>query len=159
MKKTILALLLIVCQCENSYSQPASVKINEAFARIKCNDCNSIKPNIDCSSVDSCYASYKNYHLTLTKWIESISMDRAVYLNNKSFKLVRIRNKEEDVITSRKDFPDYNESKFFLREKQKIIIIVSNLPSCTGISCQYRICQILDLEQNICYEKIIRCEK
>lgn len=50
---------------------------------------------------------------------------------------------------------DYINSEFYLSRKKRLLIIISSLPSCTGISCSYRYLQAIWYSKGDSYEYIV----
>lgn len=115
-----------------------------------------IEPNIDCYSVDTCYIKHGKINITAIRAVSENNVKKFL-LNNKKLSIKTLNNKEEGLYIESVEFPDYENSAYYLLGNKLYIINV--IPFCTGIACQYRYAQIFDITNKIVIEKKIMWDK
>lgn len=116
-----------------------------------------IKPKVSCFEVDYCTVRYFDYNLKFAKCNGDSLLYRRIFLNNQEIKIVSFKNGEYE--TNEFTFPEYEFSTYIFDRKKGLLKIMSSLPNCTGIACQYQMFQLIDLKDKICYEKIVKYYK
>ncbi|BDB55413.1 hypothetical protein GENT5_17180 [Flavobacterium ammoniigenes] len=115
-----------------------------------------IEPKIDCYSVDSCYIKYDKINIIAIKPI-SENVIKKFLLNKNVLSIKTLYNKEESLSIENVEFPDYENSIYYLFKNK--LYIINTIPFCSGISCKYRYAQIFDLKNKIICEKKIKWDK
>jgi hypothetical protein len=116
-----------------------------------------IKPFVDCFSVDTCFVEYKAERLAFVKL--SNGNARQVFFNDRRIDIISMFNDIEQLEIDSNEFPDYTNSIFLFNKIKKTFIIVSSIPNCTGLSCKYRLIQVIDLINLKCYEKKVKWDR
>ena len=156
MRKIVLFIAFAIAyKCVNA--QKNESYFNNTLSKVFSSKHLEINPFIDCFAVDTCFIKYKAHRLAFVKFINGNA--RGMLINERKIDFISIYNDREHLEVDRNEFPDYTNAIFLYIKNKKTFIIVSSLPNCTGLSCKYRLVQIIDMENVKCYEKKVKWDR